>query len=71
MFVGTAAIAASPSAAMEFQQDDSVLPAFEEQIFQAYERATAYDDEILRVFDAWSGKHRRLYDEVSGLMFSK
>jgi len=39
------------------------LIKLEEQIFEQYERATAYDDEILRLSEIWTAEGRRLYEE--------
>ena len=33
----------------------------EEKIFEQYELATAYDDEIIRLSNIWSGESQRLY----------
>jgi hypothetical protein len=42
-------------------QDDSALVKLEEQIFEQYEGATAFDDEIIRLSDIWTTESNRLY----------
>jgi hypothetical protein len=44
--------------------DDSGLLKLEEQIFEQYEKATAYDDEIARVAEIWTAESTRLYQEA-------
>jgi hypothetical protein len=41
--------------------DDSALVRLEEQIFEQYEQATAYDDEIIRLQAIWGAESKRLY----------
>ena len=41
--------------------DDSALLALEEQIFEQYWAATAYDDEIIRLSEIWTAESKRLY----------
>jgi len=57
--VATAAMAARP--ALASAPDDRVLLALEEQIFEQYGAATAYDDEIIRLSNIWTDECRRLY----------
>jgi hypothetical protein len=45
-------------------QDDTALLKLEEQIFEQYERATAFDDEIIRLSEIWNAESHRLYDEA-------
>jgi hypothetical protein len=40
--------------------NDSALLKLEEQIFEQHEGATAYDDEIGRLHDIWTGELKRL-----------
>jgi hypothetical protein len=40
--------------------DDSALVKLEEQIFEQYEQATAYDDEIIRLSNIWTEEMRRI-----------
>ena len=60
--VATAAMAARP--ALASPPDDSALLALEEQIFEQYELATAYHDEICRLSDIWQAESKRLYEEA-------
>jgi hypothetical protein len=58
------------AAAMPVQQtcaiaDDSELVKLEEQIFEQYWAAHAYDDELVRLSDIWIAESRRLADEVN------
>jgi hypothetical protein len=46
-------------------QDDSGLIKLEEQIFEQYWAAHAYDDELVRLCDIWIAENRRLADEVN------
>src|SRR5258708_18615939 len=45
-------------------QDDSALGKLEELIFEQYQGATAYDDEIIRLSDIWRAEGKRLYEEA-------
>ena len=55
----TAVMAARP--ALASPPDDSALLALEEQIFEQYWAATAYDDEIIRLSEIWTAESKRLY----------
>ena len=44
--------------------DDSALVKLEEQIFEQYEGACAFDAEILRLSEIWTAEGRRRYDEA-------
>jgi hypothetical protein len=57
--VATTVMAARP--ALASPSDDSALLKLEEQIFEQYWAATAYDDEIIRLSEIWQAKSRRLY----------
>jgi hypothetical protein len=67
--VGGAAVAAvvgiPTSKAAALPLDDSALVKLEEQIFEEYEAAHAYDDEIIRLGDIWRGELYRLYEEAN------
>jgi hypothetical protein len=53
------AAASAPAA----QLNESTLLKLEEQIFEQYQGATAYDDEIVRLAEIWRPESRRLYEE--------
>jgi hypothetical protein len=57
------AVAVVATKAVALPQDDSALVKLEEQIFEQYEAATAYDDEIIRLSDIWTAESHRLYQE--------
>jgi hypothetical protein len=57
--VATTVLAARP--ALASPPDDSALLALEEQIFEQYWAATAYDDEIIRLSEIWSAEGKRIY----------
>jgi len=57
---GSLAVAAMPAA----PQDDRKLLELEEQIFEQYNDACAFNDEIIRLSKIWPGKARQLYDEA-------
>jgi len=57
---GSLAVAAMPAA----PQDDRKLLELEEQIFEQYNGACAFNDEILRLSKIWTDKRRQLYDEA-------
>ena len=57
--VATTVMAARPSLASP--PDDSALLNLEEQIFEQYWAATAYDDEIIRLSEIWMAESKRLY----------
>ena len=57
--VATAVMAARP--ALASPPDDSALLALEEQIFEQYWAATAYDAEIIRLSEIWTAESKRLY----------
>ena len=59
--VGTLAAAAMP--APQACADDSELLKLEELIFAEHEKATAYDDEIIRLSNIWTAESHRLYQE--------
>jgi hypothetical protein len=61
---GSAAVAVVATKAVALPQDDSALVKLEEQIFEQYEGATAYDAEIIRLSEIWTTESRRLYDEA-------
>jgi hypothetical protein len=61
---GALAAAAMPPAALAASQDDSALVKLEEQIFEQYQGATAYDAEILRLSKIWTTESCRLYKEA-------
>ena len=65
--VTSAAIVATAQRANARLADDSALLKLEEQIFDLYEKATAYDDEIYRLHQIWVGKYKRLAEEQSDL----
>jgi hypothetical protein len=44
-------------------QDDRRLLELEEQIFEQYEGACAFDAEIMRLSEIWTAESRRLYEE--------
>jgi hypothetical protein len=44
-------------------QDDRRLLELEEQIFEEYEGACAFDAEIMRLSEIWTAEGRRLYEE--------
>jgi hypothetical protein len=56
------AVVATKAAAMPL--DDSALVKLEEQIFEQYEGATAYDAEIIRLSEIWTTEGHRLYEEA-------
>jgi hypothetical protein len=58
----TAAVVATKAVALPL--DDSALVKLEEQIFEQYEGACVFDDEILRLSEIWTTESRRLYDEA-------
>ena len=60
----TAAVVATKAVALP--ADDSELLKLEEQIFEQHEKATAYDDEIIRLSAIWTAKSDRLYREALG-----
>jgi hypothetical protein len=60
---GASALAVIPKA-VAAPLDDSALVKLEEQIFEQYEAATAYDDEIIRLSAIWHAESRRRYDEM-------
>jgi hypothetical protein len=53
------AAASAPAA----QLNESTLLKLEEQIFEQYQGATAYDDEIIRLAEIWHAESKRLYEE--------
>jgi len=57
-----AAVAVIPKA-IAAPLDDSALVKLEEEIFEQYEGAKAFDDEILRLSAIWTDESNRLYDE--------
>jgi len=57
---GSLAVAAMPAA----PQDDRRLLELEERIFEQYNGACAFNDEILRLSKIWTDKRRQLYDEA-------
>ena len=56
-----AAIVATAQRANARPADDGALLKFEQEIFEQYEAATAYDDEIIRLSAIWSAEGQRLY----------
>jgi hypothetical protein len=54
------AAASAPAAA---QLNESTLLKLEEQIFEQYEAATAFDDDIIRLAEIWHAESKRLADE--------
>jgi hypothetical protein len=60
----TAAVVATKAVAAS---DDSALVKLEEQIFEQYEGATAYDAEIIRLSEIWTTESHRLYEEALSL----
>jgi hypothetical protein len=60
--VGSAAVAVTRKADA-LPTDDSALLKREDQIFEQYEAATAYDDEIIRLSNIWQDESRRLFEE--------
>ena len=44
--------------------DDSALVELEEQIFEQYEGACAFNAEIVRLSDIWTAESHRLYKEA-------
>jgi hypothetical protein len=61
--VGALAAAAMPQACSA-SLDDSELVNLEEQIFEQYEGACAFDAEIIRLSAIWTAEGRRLYEEA-------
>lgn len=64
---GASAIAAAvvvATKAVALPQDDSELLKLEEQIFEQYEGACAFDAEILRLAEIWTTESDRLYREA-------
>jgi hypothetical protein len=59
----SAAVAVVASKAVALPQDDSALVKLEEQIFEQYEGACAFDAEIIRLSEIWTTKSHRLYEE--------
>jgi hypothetical protein len=57
-----AAVAVSKAVALPL--DDSALVKLEEQIFEQYEGACAFDGEIERLSEIWTDKSRQLYNEA-------
>jgi hypothetical protein len=53
------AAASAPAARL----NEARLLKLEEQIFEQYEGAIAYDDEIVRLAEIWHAESRRLYEE--------
>jgi hypothetical protein len=53
------AAASAPAA----QLNESTLLKLEEQIFEQYEGACTFDDEILRLSEIWTTESHRLYKE--------
>jgi hypothetical protein len=64
MFVGATALTVGSKAAATIESDDSTLLALEDQIFEKYEAATAYNDEIYRLWEIWTEESRRLHIEA-------
>jgi hypothetical protein len=62
--VGTLAAAAMPAPQACSIADDSELLKLEELIFEQHEKATAYDDEIMRLAEIWQAESNRLYQEA-------
>ena len=62
--VGNLAAAAMPMQQTCSLSDDSELVKLEEQIFEQYEGAAQYDDEIFRLGEIWSAEMDRLYKEA-------
>jgi hypothetical protein len=60
----TAAAVVIATKAVAMPQDDSALVKLEEQIFEQYEGACAFDDEILRLGEIWTAEMDRLYKEA-------
>jgi hypothetical protein len=57
---GSLAVAAMPAA----PQDDRKLLELEEQIFEQYNGACAFDDEIIRLSKIWTAEIDRIYKEA-------
>ena len=62
---GTAVPTVAECAAAAVQPDDSALLELEERIFEHHAAATAYDDEIYRLWEIWTEEWKRL--EIEGL----
>ena len=60
---GTVVALAVPKA-LASPQDDSALVKLEEQIFEQYEGACAFDAEIARLSEIWTEKSLQLYNEA-------
>jgi hypothetical protein len=58
------ALAAIPQAPAAGEADDRELVKLEEQIFEQYQGATAFDDEIVRLAEIWHAESKRLYEEA-------
>jgi hypothetical protein len=57
------AVSVVATKAVALPQDDSALVKLEEQIFEQYEGAIAYDAEIIRLSEIWTTESHRLYQE--------
>ena len=62
--VTSAAIVATAQRANARPADDSALVKLEQEIFEQYEAATVYDDEIIRLSEIWNTEGKRLYQEA-------
>jgi hypothetical protein len=62
--VGALAAVAMPVQQASSISDDSALVKLEEQIFEQYEGATAYDAGIIRLSEIWTTESHRLYKEA-------
>jgi hypothetical protein len=62
---GTAVATVAECAAAAVQPDDSALLELEERIFEHHAAATAYNDEIYRLWDIWTAEWKRL--DLEGL----
>jgi hypothetical protein len=67
MMVRSASVVALPTIAQAVPDADAELLDLEEQIFAAYEAATAHDTEIARLNVILGDEAKRLYDECSYL----
>jgi hypothetical protein len=59
-----AAVAVLATEAVVLPQDDSALVKLEEQIFEQYDGACAFNEEIMRLSEIWTAERDRLYKEA-------
>jgi hypothetical protein len=69
--IGGAAVAAVATKAVALPLDDSALVKLEEQIFEQYEGAAQYDDEIDRLAMIWHAESKRRLEAAEGSCLSQ